>query len=85
MNKKTISLAVLVLILSSAVFAWRNSPQKQLDRALYEMGEARTQEQLARAEKKMQKAIKRGAKVEVENEADKELSRKLLGTTHKGF
>lgn len=81
MNKKIIIPAVLALVLVSAVLAWHNSPQKQLERAEREMSEARTERQLAKAEKKMQKAIKRGAKVEVKGWVNDEISRKLLGTT----
>lgn len=61
MDKKTIFLAVLVLILVSAVFAWRNSPQKQLERALREMDEAKTERQFNKAAEKADRAIKRGA------------------------
>lgn len=82
MNKKVIILAVLVMILGSAFFAWYNSPQKQLERADREMVEARTQEQLARADRKRMKAIKRGAKVEVSSELNMndDVLRQLLGT-----
>lgn len=61
MDKKTIFLTVFVLILVSAIFAWRNTPQKQLDRALREMDKAKTERQFNKAAEKADKAIKRGA------------------------